>query len=312
MKRHLPDGNTELEKLLDFANVEWLITDIDGTLVQHNDAVWYQLSHKKFKMNNSQTLKCTIATGRTYFSSKSIIEQMRIQKGMPLLLYNGALIITYIENRILFRKPVPNFVLKELCELLDLKKQFLLAYYALPIENNLLESVHGFGKKEYECDTNGIIIQWHERYDTNLDISLENDTIVETFIPQITETLEPLSILISKETISSDLSRIINYLENNPSVQFTSSGSGFVEISAKGVNKGLIYNHIEVSEGKTIAAIGDNDNDVDLLSGADISVAVANSSRSAQQVANYITRMEGTAGVFELIQVIKAASKYLG
>lgn len=88
----------------------------------------------------------------------------------------------------------------------------------------------------------------------------------------------------------------------------THSGSVFWEIRAKGVHKGIIFEYLNHS-GKCVA-VGDNDNDTELLKEADIGVVVANGSPAAKAVAQYECQENGTLGVLELVRTIKEANRY--
>lgn len=315
MNKYLPDRNSSLDQLREFADVEWLVTDLDGTLVK-NQQLLYQFRETRMRVNDSK-LKSTIATGRTFFASRPIVEQMKIKRGTPLLLYNGALVITYLDNRILEQKTIPIHVLRDLCGLLDLEHQYLLAYYTFKFQNYLIETVHGFGLTASIRDVNGLEIEWHPNYDIETRFDVDDASLCNKGLFMIgngttlyKQKQEPQSILIEKKVITDRIEVIEEYLRNNPLISYTSSGSGFIEICAKGVTKSSIYKYIHPSKGKKIVAIGDNDNDVDLLRCADIGVAVANGSSDVKKVAKYLCREKGAAGVLELIMAIKNADRY--
>ena len=74
------------------------ISDLDGTLL-NQDA---QISGKSIEIINQQIengIAFTVATARTPLSALPILEQLKIN--CPLILMNGALIYTSIENRFL-------------------------------------------------------------------------------------------------------------------------------------------------------------------------------------------------------------------
>ncbi|MBO4999015.1 MAG: HAD hydrolase family protein [Lachnospira sp.] len=57
-------------------------------------------------------------------------------------------------------------------------------------------------------------------------------------------------------------------------------------------------------------AIDDNDNDIESFSGADISIAVANSSSLALDHADYVYDNKSVLGFYDMLHVLEAAKKY--
>lgn len=317
---NLPDQNSSLDELREFSDIDFIITDLDGTFVHHGEAVWQQLHGVQAKLHNSSPT-ITIATGRTYYGMKEIADDIRMKKNTPIILYNGAVILSYISQNILYQKTIPNSVLYDLCRIIDLESQNILAYYMQSGENqSIIEFVHGFGCPICDYDVNGMRIIWHDKQSVdklgnNFDDLSISALINSTYVDNVEISLfqhvpEPCSILIDKKVVFDKLEKLTRYLQSCHHVSYTDSGSGYFEIKAQGVNKGTIFNFIRGSENKKCVAIGDNDNDVELLQGADIGVVVANASAAAANVAKYQCRQGGTNGVLELLEVIKAANRY--
>ena len=120
--------------------------------------------------------------------------------------------------------------------------------------------------------------------------------------------LEPCSILIDSRLLGERENAVSEYLNKCELISSTCSGSDFWEIKAGGVHKGTIFDFLNCS-GKCVA-IGDNDNDVELLRNADIGVVVANGSKAAKDAAQYQCRKDGTLGVLEVVEIIKEAKRY--
>ena len=130
MNHLLPDLNSPLCELEKFSDVGAIVTDLDGTFIKQDGDVLGQLKGIQQQFSH-RAITVTIATGRTYAGAKEIANQMKIKKGTPIALYNGAIVLPYQVNNILFRKTIPNSVLKELCTKMDLNHQYLLAYSRL-------------------------------------------------------------------------------------------------------------------------------------------------------------------------------------
>lgn len=314
---NLPDRNSSLDELKPFSDIDYIITDLDGTFVQCGEGVWEQLCGIQSKLYHSNQV-ITIATGRTYCGMISIAESIKIRNNTPICLYNGAVVMSYGSQNILYQKTIPNSVLFDLCKLIDFNKHNLLAYYFQIDDNkNIVESVHGFGKKTSKYDFNGMEITWHniEEIDYAFYSSynmLNNKThlIDNIGFPLNANVPEASSILIDKKIIQDIDAKISNYLLSSNLVSNTQSGSSFYEVRAFGVNKGSIFDCIKKMSNAKCVAIGDNDNDIELLRNADIGVAVADASSEALEYADFICHYSGTKGVLELLEVIKSANRY--
>lgn len=306
----LPSLNSTLDELKRFSNVDYIITDLDGTFVQHGTDVWGQLCGIQQKLYYGTTI--TIATGRTYWGAKDIAEKMRIKKGTPIVLYNGSIVLSYQTNNILYRKTMPHSIPYELSRMIDLKKQNLLVYYLIPgEEGNIVETVFGFGYGTFSRDFNNMKIMWHNVSCPDEVISILNAAQFSNWDSTLFHyDFAPCSVLIDKTAMDNHLETLMCYLNHNETLSYNDSGSGFLEISAKNVDKGIIFDYIQKESRKISIAIGDNDNDIELLQGADIGVAVANASSKAKKAAKFECKYEGAGGVLELINTIKAANRY--
>jgi len=306
--KKLSSKNCNLNELKAFCDVNFIITDIDGTLIKGDETVFQQVRIVNDKKKNEFRFKwgrvqLTIATGRTYFGARKVIEELNIQRGMPLVLYNGAVIVAYQTNELLFRKTIPKFFIRRLEAALNIKKEYFLMYTvdmnrdAFQSEEEIVvEKVYGIGKQCISEDINGLEIVW-------------NDVLQDDLI-------EPCSILINESVLSVEsMEKVYQVLETAKEIAYTDSGNGFIEISGNDVNKGIVFDVLREKRPfliKKSLAIGDNDNDCELLKAADIGVAVANGSRCAKEVADYVCEHEGVTGVLDVMNMLKNASKYWG
>jgi len=98
-----------------------------------------------------------------------------------------------------------------------------------------------------------------------------------------------------------------NFLSKNydHQVDFVYSSDEFLEILPKGINKGSALNvirEIPLLKGRILCAIGDFNNDIELLTNADISFAPANALENVKKIANYITRSNDEHAIADLIE----------
>lgn len=310
MNCYLPNVNSPLSELEKFSGVRAIITDLDGTFVKQDGDILGQLKGIQQKLNHC-SITVSIATGRTYAGAKEIAQQMKIKRGTPLALYNGALILSFQSNEILYRKTIPDSVIRDLCNLIDMEHQYLLAYYCLQSAvDGVEEVVLSFGNGAPQVDVNGMKVHQHSRVQAEFFYNKDKTSMFRaasenSFFPRV---FEPCSILIDRRLLGERGNAVSRYLNECSLISSTSSGGDFWEIKASGVHKGTIFDFMNC-DGKYVA-IGDNDNDVELLQRADIGIVVANGSQAAKEVAQYQCRKDGTLGVLEVVQIIKEAKRY--
>lgn len=297
----LPDNNSPLEDFYEFEDVNFIVSDIDGTLIEGEEPVLEQIK-KSIKGLKQQKVQVTVATGRTYFGTKRILEELEIKVGMPVAFYNGGIVMEYGTENVLYSKFIEKECMHNLLGMLDFQTINMYIYtfeikkdlLRCPKESLIVEKVYGLGPQYKIYDVNGLQINW---------ISLEDEL-----------DFDANAILIEKRNMTKEMLYILKeHLEKCENVSYTDSGSGFVEIKASGLDKGIIFEIIRGQNNFSVRkflAIGDNDNDVELFRYADIGVAVANSSLKAIQEADYICSNECAKGFLDMLNVVKQAKKY--
>lgn len=297
---YLPDGNSPLEDYEIFADVDFIVTDLDGTLIDGEAPVLGQIKKLIAKLKKKHT-QITVATGRTYHGAEARMQELGIDVGMPVALYNGGVVVEYGTGNILYASYVPSKVVYDLVNTLDLEKTIIYVYvfsayspFTFNKKNCVKEEVYAWGQRKNKQDVNGMTIQ-HMHIKEIFEMKISAVLIDNNFMSQ------------------QEKKKIFEVLQRYSSIKITDSGNGFIEIKGEGMNKGVIYNLLKRHEkfsGNKILAIGDNDNDIELFSGADISVAVANSSPLAFDYADYVCDNESAQGFYEMLQVLESAKRY--
>lgn len=306
MIKKLPDSNSNLEEYLPFRDISLIVSDIDGTLISGSDSVIKQI-RKAIKKLEQQKVFLTIATGRTFYGSKFLLNKLEIKTGMPIAFYNGSIVLEAGTKKVLYSNFIPHLAIEKLLKVVPFDNTRVYLYVFEVISNALIENydnlisekVYGLGQrrkddKDIEFDVNNLKIEWIDDVEF-FDFSV-NAILIET-----------------EQLNKHQLDNIEFYLKSQHVLDYTNSGSGFIEIKAKGSNKGIIYDVIKNKNElltKKILSIGDNDNDYELFKFSDISVAVANSSISAIKTADYICKNESSNGFLDMLNVIITAKKY--
>jgi hypothetical protein len=106
-------------------------------------------------------------------------------------------------------------------------------------------------------------------------------------------------------------------LSRIPSLSCTTSGYSYLEVRPAGVNKGLglsvAAEHLGLDRSEVLA-VGDNDNDAEMLNWAGIGVAVSSASQTAISNSRYVCgNGHGVlAGAVEVMRLVNQAKRYYG
>lgn len=295
----LPNGNNDLDDFELFSGVDFIVTDLDGTLISGPGNVLKQIKDNIIFLRRYK-VQITIATGRTYAGAQSLMKEIDLKVGMPVALYNGSVVIEYGTDNVLYCNPIGYKIIKDLIDYIDLLGTNVYIY-TFAVEDSILvtegesrirEKVYGLGRQKNRTEVNDLYVEW---------------------MSEMRKINEPiLAVLIEKKYLNTlQIEYIKTYIEDNSQIVYTDSGSGFIEVKGKGLNKGIIIQILRQRYRlNAILAIGDNDNDKELFQGADIGVAVENSSVVAIETADYVCENESAEGFSDMLEVIKSAKKY--
>ena len=301
----LPDGNSVLNEYKPFADVDFIVTDLDGTLTNSDTPILEQIE-KKIVYLKQMKVFTTIATGRTYKGARKLIENLHVIDGMPIALYNGGILLEHNRDNLIAMCTIPFYAVERILEIIGINSAGIYIYtFDMSIQDlhellepyHIKEEVYYTGYKCVQIDVNGTRVK-----PLNMD-RIKNQNI--------------LSILLQRSELSEIVyDRLMFFFESEMMVDYTDSGSGFVEVKGALHNKGIIISELKKRErvskykANKILAIGDNDNDLDLLKIADISVVVANSSATAIEYADYVCANESAEGFLDMLTVIQRAKRY--
>ena len=304
MKYYLPDSNSTLDSYRIFSDVEYIVSDIDGTLTLGSAPIIEQIKKKTNRLKRKKVMT-TIATGRPYSGAYNVIQQLGIELGMPLVVYNGGVLIEHNTGRIIKEYVISEKSANRIISIVSKENVGIYVYtcdvlpfnmYNILNQYRLKENVYYAGSKKKSVDING------KKVKMLTGECIRNEKIV--------------SMLIERKSISSEIyNQVMRCLESDSEISSTDSGNGFIEIRAIQDKKSIVIDELKdrcimkKNMGK-ILAIGDNDNDVDMLKAADISVAVANSSLEAIKVSDYLCGRNSAEGYLDMLTVVENAKKY--
>ena len=269
----------------DQKDIKLLVLDIDGTIAGHSNTLSHRVK-EVIAAVQARGIKVAIATGRMYCSALRFHQE--IGSRMPLVAYQGAWI----------QDPNTQEIHRHLSVSREIALQ-LLEYFEQPNLRSLL-SVHFY-----------INDQLYVREITKeTEIYAERSGVTPLPVGDLRQLLdhEPTKIL----ALCDDANLIQQLLANlrrryKPTeLYMTTSVATFLEAANTHVNKGNAVRYLAEEmlglESHNVMTIGDNFNDVEMLSYAGISVAMGDAPAEVQAIAHWVApsvELDGAAIAME-------------
>jgi len=253
--------------------------DIDGTISDknlniHADAV------EKIKKAINNGIIVTLSSGRMYPSAKAIADMLAIN--YPLIVYNGAEIRNPKDNSFDFCHYLPADICKQIASLCKEKKLYLQTYEAdsIIVEKITYETRIDSDLYYAHCKEAGDLTKYDLKPCPKMMIVTAPEKTIEVENLLLTEFKDKINITQSKPY----LTEIIH-----PSV----SKSAALKLLSKMFN-------IKREE---VIAVGDGDNDIEMIKWAGLGVSVANGTEKLQRCADYVAKHEYSLGVAEVFDM---------
>ncbi len=302
--RPLPKSiSHSVEDLVPFAKIRLIIADVDGTLLGPEKQIWSNILRLKNSMTHYQ-VRLTIATGRTLSGMEDVLSVLKIRRGTPIIFYNGSIVVLNGTFKTLAKKIIPLESLKQLLNLIDGQPVQILAYFYNELSPKMQRNPFSFrdsefvlGWSEIDCperEFNGMRVKWLNWGECPVFSS-------------------PSAILVNTKSEGMSEYLLENVLNKISGVAVIRSGKEYLELRPIGSDKGKAMEKICTFlryKSEEVLAIGDNDNDAELLSSASIGVAVKNSSNKAVQNSDYISEYDFTGGVIQALRLVRDARRY--
>lgn len=259
-----------------------LLSDMDGTLLnsqkQINDAD--RAAIERFIAMGG---RFTVATGRTKQSFEPYRGMIELRE--PIIMYNGGAIYDSSEDKLLNIHPLPDSARKMTAEVLRLMPE-------VGGEVLTAEGTYVFSNTEYQ--------QLHTRLCGITPQYMDISEIPEGSWLKVLFSLAPEDV--------ANLQLLVRQLGYEKEVDFVKSSEIFLEMLPKGISKGAALNEYRKLDGMedfTFAAIGDFDNDIEMIANADIGACPANAEESVKNISDIVLNSTNDNGaVAELINYI--------
>lgn len=314
----LNDEKTMVNLKIDDGRADRFITKMENGKLNIYESLWKHIRYLKHSIK-SVHVKLTIATGRTLYGVKSLLNFLEIQKGIPIILYNGSLVLINGTFQTIVKKTIPLKTLKQILKVTEGKCVQILAYFYEGDKYNKLnlssldfEYVLGWSEIERpEYEFNEMPVKWLNWEDPPIHPS----SLLSWLDSEDSSTYRSslLAILIDTTSDDADGNLIEKVINKIPGITVTRSGTRFLEIRPVGSDKGQALKESSSSLGyrrEEILAIGDNDNDAELLAWAGIGVAVKSASKKALESSDYICDYDSTGGAIGVLRLVRDARRY--
>lgn len=259
-----------------------IISDLDGTLINSQHFISQQnLDAISFFIKNGGSF--AIATGRSKDNIRPYIENLTLNG--PCILYNGGGIYNFQEERFLATELMDKSVVEEYI------------IYCMKNYKNMVVEIFT-PDMLYIITPDHILDPYVER---------EKQVYLRTTLDEVMKK-DWIKVLIydSPESLQKAQSMLKNYNFLDKVDSFFSQVF-YLELIKKGISKGAALERLKNSNqysDKTIIAVGDYDNDVEMISSADVGIAVSNARECVKDVADIVTVSNDENALHDIIYKI--------
>lgn len=258
-----------------------LLSDMDGTLLNSRKQIT-DADRRAIERFMELGGRFTVATGRTVQAFRQYCGMLDLR--MPLIMYNGAAIYDYSKEEVLYSHPLPP-------EAKKITREIIAAMPQVGGEILKADGTYVFRSNDYET-LHTRLCRVEPVYSELEDV--DGKGWLKVLFAMAPEDIYQLEIFVRQQGYDT--------------VSFVKSSEIFYEMLPLGVTKGSAlsqYRKLSGMEDCTFAAIGDFDNDIEMLREADFSAAPANAEGAAKSAADMVLENScETGAVAELIEYI--------
>ncbi len=270
-------------------NYKLFAIDCDNTFIKHNGEI-HEDNIKAINMLLEKGIKVVIATGRNDILVKDYMDEAGFKEEI-VIGCNGASIRDLKDNRIIQLNCIPKDTMKEMIHIC--------------LENNIKAKMYTLTESYSTCKENsGDELKEVLTYTKQLSISLEYK--YEEDLDSLVDKKEFLKMVILEED-REKLLDIQNKFKQLEGINAVISAKICLDIIKKGVSKGEALKHYANMLGinkEEIVAIGDSENDLEMLNFAGFSVAMGNAEDFVKSACNMVTLTNDEGGVAYAINKI--------
>lgn len=260
-------------------NIRLIALDLDDTLLNTEMKIC-QENIAAIEVVREKGVYVTIATGRMFSSAKPYIKQLQLQ--IPVITYQGALIVNPVTEETVYHCPVPKDLAIEIATQCEEMGYHLNSYFNDEIY------VEKMSKEA-------------EYYQRIANVPMKVVGKLSNFIED-----DPTKLVVVANEAKIDQLKEKWSLEFGDKLYLTKSKPNFLEIMDNQVNKGIgilkVAKSLGIENTQEIMTIGDSYNDLPMFDIAGVSVAMGNSRDEVKAKAKYVTNANSNSGVAAAIK----------
>jgi len=269
-------------------DIKLLAVDMDGTLLKSKHEI-DPLVERRIRESIEKGVRVVLATGRVFPSAKYYAKMLNTKSA--IISCNGAYTKEYHSGVVIDRKPIDKDSFKEVLDSL----------------NGFKVSYQMFGNNTYYAleynETSRKYLDWNkiQNEEDKIDIKIIDDPY-----ELLENDVEVYKVLLNHKNIDDSLFEVIrSKIDSIDDIYTVRSMPDSIDIINDKVNKGegliRVCEHygIQLDE---VMAIGDNENDLEMIKIAGIGVAMGNAAEDVKKAANYTTLSNIHNGVAAAIE----------
>lgn len=256
--------------------------DMDGTLLNDNKQITEE-NVRVIKQAIQEGIKVVISSARSFYRLYDYLEELDlIKSNQYTICFNGAVIIENESERILQSK---NFRADEVKRLIEIAKEYETDISLYAMNCLMTENIPEMLKRDKHFKN----VNFKKIKYTTTDFDRD-------LIYKIVFVNEPEKILEIKSKLPQKLSN---------EYEITSSIPQYIEFVKKGITKANALQSVAAEckiKASEIIAVGDADNDIEMIKYAGLGVAMENASNNLKEKADYITASNNQDGIAKIIK----------
>ena len=257
--------------------IKFIATDMDGTLLNSNNEIHADF-YPMFQSLKEKDIIFAAASGRQYYN---LLERFKDIKDKMMFIAENGTFVVYKGKELIVNSLEKNIAK----ELIEIGRTIPNSYVILCGKNSAYIESHDERLIKQTA-------KYYERYKIVEDLTSIDDDILKVTICDFN----------GSENNSN------NYFdEYRDKVQITVSGEIWLDIVAKGINKGVAINEIQNLlniDYKETMVFGDYLNDLEMMSSAYHSYAMANAHDTLKKAARFIAKSNDENGVIQAIKSV--------
>lgn len=265
--------------------IDIIATDLDGTLLTDDKRI-SDVNKKAMREAAERGIHIVPATGRALHTMpESVLEMDCIQYAVTS---NGAAIVDIKSGETLYKNQMSMNIASQMIQY-GLEMGIMVELFAegkAYTLNKYMHDLENFG-------VNPRFIRWYE--DTRNLV----DDFSQVLINDIT--VENINFIFNNMDLIVEMRELIS---TNPEVALTNSLANNIEIGAKNSGKGIaleVLAEMLGSDMSRVMCLGDNENDIDMLERAGISIGMGNGQESVKKNVTYVAKGNNEDGFAEAV-----------